>query len=76
MIDAAAIAEAVTRPTMRYVEIKSPEQVDMQALHRIRAQLGATRTGLVCQMRAFCLEYGAAIRELWGKLGDGVREAA
>ncbi|WP_026605518.1 IS110 family transposase [Methylocapsa acidiphila] len=62
-IDAAAIAEAVTRPTMRFVEIKTPDQMDMQALHRIRDQLVAARTGLVCQMRAFCLEYGVAIRQ-------------
>jgi hypothetical protein len=37
-IDAAAIAEAVTRPTMRFVSVKQPEQVDLQALHRIRDQ--------------------------------------
>jgi len=35
-IDAAAIAEAVTRPTMRFVPIKHTEQVDLQALHRSR----------------------------------------
>lgn len=35
-IDAAAIAEAVTRPTMRFVEVKTAEQVDLQALHRVR----------------------------------------
>jgi transposase len=35
-IDAAAIAEAVTRPTMRFVQVKQPEQVDLQSLHRIR----------------------------------------
>ncbi len=62
-IDAAAIAEAVTRPSMRFVELKTPEQVDVQALHRIRDQLVGTRTRLICQMRAFCLEYGVAIRQ-------------
>jgi transposase len=62
-IDAAAIAEAVSRPTMRFVEIKQPHQVDLQALHRIRDQLVGNRTGLICQMRAFCLEYGIAIRQ-------------
>jgi transposase len=62
-IDAAAIAEAITRPTMRFVEIKSPDQVDLQALHRIRDQMMGTRSRLVCQMRAYCLEYGAAIRQ-------------
>jgi transposase len=62
-IDAAAIAEAVTRPTMRFVSVKQPEQVDLQALHRIRDQMVASRTRLICQMRAFCLEYGVAIRQ-------------
>jgi transposase len=62
-IDAAAIAEAATRPTMRYVEVKRPEQVDLQALHRIRDQMVGNRTRLICQMRAFCLEYGVAIRQ-------------
>jgi transposase len=38
-IDAAAIAEAVTRPTMRFVSVKQPEQVDLQVLHRIRDQM-------------------------------------
>jgi transposase len=63
MIDAAAIAEAVTRPTMRFVEVKSAEQVDIQALHRIRDQIVRNRTRLICQMRAFCLEHGVAIRQ-------------
>src|SRR3954471_12847174 len=39
IIDAAAIAEAVTRPTMRFVEIRSPEHIDLQALHRVRDEL-------------------------------------
>ena len=62
-IDAAAIAEAVTRPTMRFVQVKQPEQVDLQSLHRIRDQMVGSRTRLSCQMRAFCLEYGVAIRQ-------------
>lgn len=66
-IDAAAIAEAVTRPTMRFVEVKTPEQVDLQALHRIRDQMVTNRTRLICQMRAFCLEYGVAIHQGVGK---------
>lgn len=61
--DASAIAEAVVRPTMRFVQIKQPSQVDLQALHRIRDQMVANRTRLICQMRAFCLEYGAPIRQ-------------
>lgn len=62
-IDAAAIAEAVTRPTMRFVEVKQPEQADIQALHRVRDQMVSHRTKLICQMRAFCLEYGITIRQ-------------
>ena len=59
---AEAIAEAVTRPAMRFVEIKSCEQIDLQALHRVRDRIVGKRTQLICQMRAFCLEYGIAIR--------------
>jgi transposase len=50
IIDAAAIAEAVVRPTMRFVQIKRPDQVDLQALHRIRDQLVSSRTRLICQI--------------------------
>jgi transposase len=66
-IDAAAIAEAVTRPTMRFVEVKTAEQVDLQALHRIRNLMVTNRTRLICQMRAFCLEQGVAIHQGVGK---------
>ena len=65
--DAEAIAEAVTRPTMRFVQIKAVEQIDMQALHRIRDRIVGNRTQLICQMRAFCLEYGIAIHQGPGK---------
>ncbi len=63
LIDAEAIAEAVSRPTMRFVEVRSPEQVDLQALHRVRDRLVAQRTRVICQMRAFCLEYGIAMHQ-------------
>jgi transposase len=66
-IDAAVIAEAVTRPSMRFVEVKSTEQTDLQALHRIRDQMVTNRTRLVCQMRAFCLESGVTIHQGIGK---------
>jgi transposase len=62
-LDAEAIAEAVTRPTMRFVQIKRVDQVDTQALHRVRDRLVSARTRLICQMRAFCLEYGIPIRQ-------------
>ncbi len=62
LIDAAAIAEAVTRPSMRFVQVKSTEQVELQSMQRIRKRLVRTRTQLINQMRAFCLEFGIPIR--------------
>jgi transposase len=63
VIDAEAIAEAVTRPTMRFVEIKTTEQSDIQSLHRARDGMVMNRTRMICQLRAFCLEFGIAIRQ-------------
>ena len=51
------------RPTMRFVKMKTEDQCDLQALHRIRDRMVANRTQLICQMRAFCLEYGIAMRQ-------------
>jgi transposase len=62
LIDAAAIAEAVARPTMRFVRVKSTEQVELQAMHHIRDRMVGCRTQLINQMRAFCLEFGIAMR--------------
>ena len=56
--DAEAIAEAATRPTMRFVELKSEEQLDMQTLHRHRSRLVGQRTTLINQLRAILLERG------------------
>lgn len=67
LIDAAAIAEAVTRSTMRFVEVRTPDQIDLQARHRVRDRMVAERTALICQMRAFCMEYGIAIHQGAGK---------
>ncbi len=61
-VDAEAIAEAVRRPTMRFVQIRRCDQIDVQALHRVRDQLVYSRTRLICQMRAFLLEYGIPMR--------------
>lgn len=44
-LDAEAIAEAVQRPTMRFVEIKTEDQLDLQALHRVRDRFVSRRTG-------------------------------
>jgi transposase len=56
--DAEAIAEAATRPTMRFVELKSAEQLDMQSLHRVRDRLVGERTALLNQLRSILLERG------------------
>jgi transposase len=56
--DAEAIAEAATRPTMRFVELKSAEQLDVQSLHRVRDRLVGERTALLNQLRAILLERG------------------
>ena len=59
--DAEAIAEAATRPTMRFVELKSEEQLDMQTLHRARDRLVGERTALINQLRAILLERGSTV---------------
>jgi transposase len=59
--DAEAIAEAATRPTMRFVEVKTEAQLDMQTLHRARDRLVAERTALINQLRGFLLERGIAV---------------
>jgi transposase len=59
--DAEAIAEAATRPTMRFVELKGEAQLDMQSLHRARDRLVAERTALINQLRAFLLERGITV---------------
>jgi transposase len=61
--DAEAIAEAVQRPTMRFVAIKSIEQLELQALHRVRQRLISQRTRIINQIRAFLLERGIAVRQ-------------
>src|SRR6476659_3202250 len=61
--DAEAIAEAVQRPTMKYVATKTVEQLDLQALHRVRERLVSQRTGIINQIRAFLLERGVAVRQ-------------
>jgi transposase len=61
--DAEAIAEAVQRPTMKFVVTKTAEQLDLQALHRVRERLVSQRTGIINQIRAFLLERGIAVRQ-------------
>lgn len=59
--DAEAIAEAATRPTMRFVPVKSEGQSDVQALHRARSRLVAERTALINHLRALLLERGVVV---------------
>ena len=61
--DAEAIAEAVQRPTMKFVATKTADQLDLQALHRVRERLVSQRTGITNQIRAFMLERGIAVRQ-------------
>jgi transposase len=59
--DAEAIAAAATRPTMRFGELKSETQLDMQTLHRARDRLVGERTALINQLRAVLLERGITV---------------
>src|ERR1700746_3799902 len=61
--DAEAIAEAVPRPTMPFVAIKTPEQMDLLALHRVRSRLVGQRTGVIHQIRGFLIERGITVRQ-------------
>jgi transposase len=61
--DADAIAEAVQRPTMKFVATKTADQLDLQALHRVRERFVGQRTGIINQIRAFMLERGIAVRQ-------------
>jgi transposase len=61
-IDAEAIAEAVARPTMRFVPIKTDDQLDMQSLHRVRERWVMRRTAVINQIRGLLLERGITLR--------------
>ena len=61
--DAEAIAEAVQRPTMHFVRIKTPDQMDLLALHRVRSRLVSQRTGVINQIRGFLIERGITVRQ-------------
>src|SRR3954465_3112416 len=72
--DAEAIAEAATRPTMRFVEIKSEEQLDLQTLHRSRSRLGRERTALINPLRAIVRERGIVVARGRRKLEQRLAE--
>ena len=56
--DAEAICEAMSRPSMRYVKVKTVAQQDIQATHRIRSELITHRTAKANQIRGLVAEYG------------------
>src|SRR5262249_7841569 len=66
--DAEAIAEAVQRPTMNFVAIKTPEQSDLLSLHRVRSCLVRQRTAIINQIRGFLIERGITVRQGPGPL--------
>src|SRR5580658_7757242 len=67
-LDAEAIAEAVERKNMRFVPIKTDDQLDLQAIHRVRDRLIARRTAVINQLRAFLLERGLVFAQTPAKL--------
>jgi transposase len=67
-VDAEAIAEAVERKNMRFVPIKTDDQLDLQAIHRVRDRLIARRTAVINQLRAFLLERGMTYAKTPAKL--------
>jgi transposase len=73
-IDAEAIAEAVDRQNMRFVPIKTDDQLDLQALHRVRDRLIARRTSVINQLRAFLLERGLVFAKSPAKLRERMPE--
>jgi len=73
-LDAEAIAEAVDRQNMRFVPIKTDDQLDLQALHRVRDRLIGRRTSVVNQLRAFLLERGLVFAKSPAKLRERMPE--
>jgi transposase len=61
--DAEAIAEAITRPRMRFVSVRTLKQQDLQVLHRARDLLVREPTALINQIRGFLLEYGVVVAQ-------------
>jgi transposase len=67
-VDAEAIAEAVERKNIRFVPIKTDDQLDLQAVHRVRDRLIARRVAVINQLRAFLLERGMTLAKTPAKL--------
>ena len=66
--DAEAICEAMSRPSMRFVPIKTVDQQDIQAMHRIRSELVSHRTAKGNQIRGLVAEYGLVAPQQMAKL--------
>ena len=73
-LDAEAIAEAVGRQNMRFVPIKTDDQLDLQALPRVRDRLISRRTAVINQLRAFLLERGMTFAKTPAKLRTAMPE--
>ena len=71
-VDAEAIAEAVGRENMRFVPIKTEDQLDLQAIHRVRDRLITRRTAVINQLRAFLLERGITFAKSLSSLRKGL----
>ena len=71
--DAHAIAEALQRPSTRCVPVKTDDQLDLQALHRVRSRLVGQRTAVINQIRSFLLEHGIAIRRGFASSANSFR---
>jgi transposase len=73
-VDAEAIAEAVERKNMRFVPIKTDDQLDLQAIHRVRDRLVSRRTAVINQIRAFLLERGLVFAQRPARLKAAMAE--
>ncbi len=73
-LDAEAMAEAVDRQNMRFVPIKTDDQLDLQAIHRVRDRLISRRTAVINQLRAFLLERGMVFAKSPAKLHKEIPE--
>jgi transposase len=71
-VDAEAIAEAIERKNMRFVPIKTDDQLDLQAIHRVRDRLISRRTAMINQLRAFLLERGLTFARAPAKLRNAL----
>ena len=70
--DAETIAEAALRPNLRVVREKTQDQLDLQALHRVRSRLVSRRTATINQIRAFLIEQGITVRTGAGALRNSL----